>query len=404
MVKLFLPGGTRFYCSGTMLTHRSVLTAAHCFTNGTSRARQAVGDVVRVGGMGLFDGILSYVRWRHGEPGSSMERGSVVGARTDHRRVVYHRSCRLDGATDRVALAPPLRGTCVAPHAPFPSDPPLPRPQVEKVELHPTFDISTYIGDVAVVTLTANIDPRDAARRGVYPARLGTPSQIRYGSFIRLSGWGVSNKGSPGGGGVPGAPPVHAQGAGWPHPGHHARRKKKEGRAANVAKEDEVDDVDDADGTDDAAAWQAAAATARAERGGGSGGIRTGVAPRATAARRAATDTSAGLSQPMRLLTTQVHVRVMHECASFAERYIGVTNFFTSRYNEALQVCLSLYDGVSACDGDRYVGCGHWRVEVRVGPMGNQRGRRRAVWVPRGETSIFFLTGIRLWGVFVGPR
>jgi len=83
MVKLFLPGGTRFYCSGTMLTHRSVLTAAHCFTGGTSTARQAVGDVVRVGGMGLFDGILSYVRWRHGEPGSPMKRGSVVGTRTD---------------------------------------------------------------------------------------------------------------------------------------------------------------------------------------------------------------------------------------------------------------------------------------------------------------------------------
>ncbi|OSX70656.1 hypothetical protein BU14_0696s0006 [Porphyra umbilicalis] len=282
MVKLFLPGGTRFYCSGTMLTHRSVLTAAHCFTGGTSTARQAVGDVVRVGGMGLFDGILSYV---------------------------------------------------------------------EKVDLHPTFDISTYIGDVAVVTLTANIDPRDAARRGVYPAQLGTPSQIRYGSYIRLSGWGVSNKAGRGGGGVARAPPVHAQGAGWPQPGHHARRKK-EGRAAKAAKDDDTDDADDADGADDATAWQAAAATRRTVRGRSGGGNRTGVSPRATAAQRAAAGTSTGLSQPMRLLTTQVHVRVMHECATFAERFIGVTNFFTSRYNEALQVCLSLYDGVSACDGD----------------------------------------------------
>jgi len=262
---------------------------------------------------------------------------------------------------------------------------------VEKVDLHPTFDISTYIGDVAVVTLTANIDPRDATRRGVYPAQLGTPSQIRYGSYIRLSGWGVSNKAGRGGGGVAHAPPVHAQGAGWPQPGHHARRKKKEGWAAKAAKDDDTDDADDADGADDATAWQAAAATRRTVRGRSGGGNRTGVSPRATAAQRAAAGTSTGLSQPMRLLTTQVHVRVMHECATFAERFIGVTNFFTSRYNEALQVCLSLYDGVSACDGDRYVGCGHWGLDVRVGRMGHPRGRQRANWVQRERRHLFLL-------------
>ena len=169
---------------------------------------------------------------------------------------------------------------------------------MEKVDLHPTFDISTYIGDVAVVTLTANIDPRDAARRGVYPAQLGTPSQIRYGSYIRLSGWGVSNKAGRGGGGVARAPPVHAQGAGWPQPGHHARRKK-EGRAAKAAKDDDTDDADDADGADDATAWQAAAATRRTVRGRSGGGNRTGVSPRATAAQRAAAGTRRSSPGPM---------------------------------------------------------------------------------------------------------
>lgn len=65
-------------------------------------------------------------------------------------------------------------------------------------------------------------------------------------------------------------------------------------------------------------------------------------------------DKNAGLSQTPQLLTTQVHVRVMHECAAFARTYVGVTRYFTSRYDDTRQVCVSLYDQVAACDGDRY--------------------------------------------------
>lgn len=48
--------------TGSLLSYRTVLTAAHCFTGGTSIPINAVGDEVRVGGRGIMEGFISMVR------------------------------------------------------------------------------------------------------------------------------------------------------------------------------------------------------------------------------------------------------------------------------------------------------------------------------------------------------
>lgn len=85
---------------------------------------------------------------------------------------------------------------------------------MEKIELHPSFDVATYIGDVAILTLTGNMNPLDAARLGIFPAKLGTPDMVPFGTYVRVAGWGVTNlvfpQGPRGGGGdsspSPGSP------------------------------------------------------------------------------------------------------------------------------------------------------------------------------------------------------
>lgn len=57
MVKFFLPSGEDFYCGGSLVGGDKVLSAAHCF-----EAPDLSADVVRVGGVALFDGFEAKIK------------------------------------------------------------------------------------------------------------------------------------------------------------------------------------------------------------------------------------------------------------------------------------------------------------------------------------------------------
>lgn len=55
LARFFIDGTSEFYCMGALVTYRSILTAAHCFSGFEDIA---LTDDVRIGGTGLLDGFL----------------------------------------------------------------------------------------------------------------------------------------------------------------------------------------------------------------------------------------------------------------------------------------------------------------------------------------------------------
>jgi len=264
--------------------------------------------------------------------------------------------------------------------------PPFPfGPQIEDVQTHPTFDITTYLGDIAVVKLAGTFTPAEAIRMGMYPAKLGTPDMLALGTQLTLSGWGVTNTIVPPEGDVNGdagpdttSDAVHGAGDDW---------ALDASPSLDAGSDDGENSSEDSGlGADHVSASDA-----------GEGGSEVSPAPEVTdddyyfyTAERWADDAVAAdgrpapvrhrpvdptvragddvvvtpapavrmeaLSKPGTLLTAKVFSQPMHKCSTFAEEVIGVSNYSTSFYDEALEVCLSLNDMVAACDGDRCVG------------------------------------------------
>jgi len=275
---------------------------------------------------------------------------------------------------------------CCSSCVPVGVPPPFPfGPQIEDVQTHPTFDITTYLGDIAVVKLAGTFTPAEAIRMGMYPAKLGTPDMLALGTQLTLSGWGVTNTIVPPEGDVNGdagpdttSDAVHGAGDDW---------ALDASPSLDAGSDDGENSSEDSGlGADHVSASDA-----------GEGGSEVSPAPEVTdddyyfyTAERWADDAVAAdgrpapvrhrpvdptvragddvvvtpapavrmeaLSKPGTLLTAKVFSQPMHKCSTFAEEVIGVSNYSTSFYDEALEVCLSLNDMVAACDGDRCVG------------------------------------------------
>lgn len=244
-----------------------------------------------------------------------------------------------------------------------------PPPQIESVEIHPTFDITSYIGDVAIVTMARSFTREQAVAAGVYPAKLGTDGMVGPHTELSLSGWGVTNV------------DVAAQ--------------EEAAAAAAAAEEAASAAAPDVNAYDtypyqDAYGHEAVDAYARqritpAGTVGGHAARGAPAGPSATARRTATSppppparpmpvmlrqagvppqNWTAGagpppppgrrLASPNTLLTAKVFARPMAECITFAQDVIGVSEFATSLYDADSELCLSLMDNVGACSGDRY--------------------------------------------------
>ena len=257
--------------------------------------------------------------------------------------------------------------------------------QIEDVQTHPSFDITTYLGDIAVVKLAGTFTPAEAIRMGIYPAKLGTPDMLTLGTQLTLSGWGVTNTVVPPEGDVNGdagpdttSDAVHGADDDWAldaspslHAGSDDDENSSEDSGLGVGHDAAIDageggsevspapEVTDDDYYFYAAGRWADDAVAAAGRPAPvlhrpvDAPVRAGGDVVVTPAPAVRMET---LSKPGTLLTTKVFSQPMDKCSTFAEEVIGVSNYSTSFYDEALEVCLSLNDMVAACDGDRCVG------------------------------------------------
>lgn len=241
------------------------------------------------------------------------------------------------------------------------------------MEIHPTFDITSYIGDVAIVTMARSFTREQAVAAGVYPAKLGTDGMVGPDTELSLSGWGVTN--------VDVAAQAEAAAA---------------AAAAQDAASEAAPDVNAYDtypyhvahGHEAVDAYERQRITT-AGTVGGSAARSASAGPSVTAQRTAATPPSPPPSLPARpmpvmlrqagvlpqngtqgggpptslgrrlvspntLLTAKVFARPMAECVTFAQDVIGVSEFATSLYDADSELCLSLMDNVGACSGDRY--------------------------------------------------
>lgn len=239
------------------------------------------------------------------------------------------------------------------------------------MEIHPTFDITSYIGDVAIVTMARSFTREQAVAAGVYPAKLGTDGMVGPDTELSLSGWGVTN--------VDVAAQAEAAAA---------------AAAAQDAASEAAPDVNAYDtypyhvahGHEAVDAYERQRITT-AGTVGGSAARSASAGPSVTAQRTAATPPSPPPSLPARpmpvmlrqagvlpqngtqgggpptspgrrlvspntLLTAKVFARPMAECVTFAQDVIGVSEFATSLYDADSELCLSLMDNVGACSGD----------------------------------------------------
>lgn len=60
LARFFVGTSDDMYCSGALVTYRSILTAAHCFRNRYTQIplERFKDDTVRIGGVGMYDGFL----------------------------------------------------------------------------------------------------------------------------------------------------------------------------------------------------------------------------------------------------------------------------------------------------------------------------------------------------------
>lgn len=126
VARFFDETGNVMYCSGALVTYRSILTAAHCFRNLYNRAPLEVfkAHTVRIGGLGMYDGFLV---------------------------------------------------------------------NVERVVLHPEYDLETGDNDVAVMTIRNAPLPSTFEAKGLVVARIGYRGRVRVGTSLTQSGWGLTN-------------------------------------------------------------------------------------------------------------------------------------------------------------------------------------------------------------------